>query len=52
MLRTLYFDLDGTIVHADFEGLRVTPSVYTMPQELERFCEAVEHVIAHGLPSA
>ena len=33
------------------EGLRITPSVYTTLQELERFCDAVEKVIREGLPS-
>jgi selenocysteine lyase/cysteine desulfurase len=36
----------------EFEGIRVTPSVYTTLQDLDRFCEAVEHVIAQGLPPA
>lgn len=39
------------IRHAEFEGLRVTPSVYTTLEELERFCEVVERVIRHGLPA-
>jgi isopenicillin-N epimerase len=37
--------------HANVDGIRVSPSVYTTPEELERFCEAVEHAIAHGLPA-
>jgi isopenicillin-N epimerase len=37
--------------HEDFAGLRVTPSVYTQPEELDRFCDAVEQVIQEGLPS-
>lgn len=39
-----------TIKHDDFEGLRITPSVYTTLEELDRFCEAMEHAIRHGLP--
>jgi isopenicillin-N epimerase len=39
------------INHDDFQGLRVSPSVYTTHQELDRFCDAVEDVIANGLPS-
>ncbi len=40
------------IVHDEFEGLRVSPSVYTSPHELDRFCDAIETVIRDGLPSA
>ncbi len=40
------------IKHAEFEGLRVSPSVYTSLDELDRFCDAMEHVIKHGLPTA
>ena len=38
------------INHDDCRGLRVSPSVYTTFQELDRFCEAVEDVISNGLP--
>ena len=38
------------ITHARFQGLRISPSVYTSPQELDLFCEAVEHAMTHGLP--
>ena len=40
------------IIHDDFQGLRVTPNVYTTLEELDRFVDAMEHVIKHGLPSA
>jgi selenocysteine lyase/cysteine desulfurase len=43
--------LTTLIVHEDFEGLRITPSVYTTLAELDRFGDVVEHAIAHGLPS-
>jgi selenocysteine lyase/cysteine desulfurase len=39
------------IKHAEFEGLRVTPCVYTTADEVDRFAEAVEQVIAKGLPA-
>ena len=39
------------IKHDEFEGLRVTPSVYSTMEEVDRFCSAVEHVIKHGLPT-
>lgn len=42
--------LTVAIKHAEFEGVRVTPSVYTTLEELDRFCAAVEWAIEHGLP--
>ena len=39
------------IKHPEFEGLRVTPHVYTTLEEIDRFTEAVEKVIKEGLPS-
>ncbi len=38
------------IKHDEFEGLRITPNVYTTVQELDRFCSAVEWALEHGLP--
>jgi selenocysteine lyase/cysteine desulfurase len=43
--------LTTAIVHDEFQGLRVSPSVYTTLEELDRFCTAVERVIRNGLPS-
>lgn len=42
--------LTTAIKHDEVEGLRVTASVYTTPEEVERFCEAVEWAIEKGLP--
>ena len=39
------------IKHAEFEGARVTANVYTTMEELERFCDAMEHLANNGLPS-
>jgi 7-keto-8-aminopelargonate synthetase-like enzyme len=36
---------------AECEGLRITPSVYTTLEDLERFCEAVERAVREGLPA-
>lgn len=33
------------IVHKDFEGLRVTPNIYTTPREIEIFTSAMEKLI-------
>jgi isopenicillin-N epimerase len=40
------------ITHPQFEGLRVSPNVYTTPAEIDRFAEAVEAVLKDGLPKA
>jgi len=39
------------INHAEFRGLRVSPSVYTTLEELDRFVDAMAHAARHGLPS-
>ncbi len=39
------------IVHAEFNGLRITPNVYTMPAEVDLFAEKVEDVLKKGLPA-
>ena len=37
------------IEHAEFRGTRVSPSVYTTVEEVDRFVELVEYAMAHGL---
>jgi len=39
------------IVHAEFNGLRVTPNVYTRPEEVDVFAEKMEDVLKKGLPA-
>jgi selenocysteine lyase/cysteine desulfurase len=39
------------ILHDEFQGLRVTPSVYTTLGEVDAFADEMERVIAKGLPS-
>jgi len=39
------------ILHKQFQGLRISPTVYTRLSELERFCEAMEKVAREGLPA-
>ncbi len=39
------------INHDEFRGIRVSPSVYTTIEELDRFVSAMSHVIDHGLPT-
>lgn len=41
-----------TIKHDEFEGIRVTPNVYTTLEEIDRFCDAMETVIKKGLPKS
>ncbi|MBX3365318.1 MAG: aminotransferase class V-fold PLP-dependent enzyme [Phycisphaeraceae bacterium] len=38
------------IRHDEFEGVRITPSVYTTLDELDRFAELVAHAARHGIP--
>jgi len=38
------------ILHPEFDGLRITPNVYTTLDEIDRFSETMEGVIARGLP--
>ena len=37
------------ITHPQFEGLRIAPNVYTTLDEVDRFCDAMDAVIANGL---
>jgi selenocysteine lyase/cysteine desulfurase len=39
------------IKHDEFEGLRITPSTYSTLEEVDRFCDVMEGVIAKGLPA-
>jgi selenocysteine lyase/cysteine desulfurase len=39
------------IVHDEFQGIRVSPSVYTTGEEIERFVEAMERAVREGLPA-
>jgi selenocysteine lyase/cysteine desulfurase len=39
------------IVHPEFQGLRITPSVYTTLQEIDFFREAMEDMLEKGLPA-
>ncbi len=39
------------ITHPACTGIRVTPNVYTTLEEIDRFADAMEEVIRHGLPA-
>lgn len=38
-----------SIKHDQFEGIRVSPSVYTTLEEIDRFCAAMEAAAQHGI---
>jgi len=40
------------IMHDEFQGLRITPNVYTTIEELDRFVAAMEEVVRNGVPDA
>src|SRR6266699_68910 len=39
------------IIHEEFQGIRITPNVYTTLNELDRFGEQMEFIARKGLPS-
>src|SRR4029453_15288425 len=39
------------IMHDEFQGIRITPNVYTTLGELDRFCEQMEKIARKGLPA-
>ncbi len=39
------------IKHPEFEGLRISPSVYSTLEEVDRFCEAIEVALRDGIES-
>ena len=39
------------IVHEEFQGLRITPNVYTTLSELDRFCGEMAEIARKGLPA-
>ena len=39
------------IVHDEFQGIRITPNLYTTLAELDRFCQELERIARNGLPS-
>ncbi|MEP6708152.1 MAG: aminotransferase class V-fold PLP-dependent enzyme, partial [Pyrinomonadaceae bacterium] len=40
------------IIHEEFQGLRITPNLYTTLGELDRFCGVMEAIARKGLPAA
>lgn len=40
------------IIHEEFKGIRITPSVYTTLPELDRFCQVMADIATKGLPKS
>ena len=38
------------IIHEEFQGIRITPNLYTTLSELDRFCEIMDQIARRGLP--
>ena len=49
-LRRTHQIITTPIKHPQFEGVRVSPNVFTTLEELDRFSDAMERVVRHGLP--
>ena len=39
------------IIHDEFQGIRITPNLYTTMGELDRFCNIMEMIARKGLPT-
>lgn len=50
-LQKEYRIISTVIKHAEFEGLRITPNVYTTLREIDIFAEAMEKIVQKGLPA-
>ncbi len=50
-LQREYRIITTVIKHPEFEGLRVTPNVYTTTRDIDIFAEAMEKVVQKGLPA-
>ncbi len=44
--------ITAPIMHDEFQGLRVTPNLFTTLEELDYFCEVMEQVAKKGLPKS
>jgi selenocysteine lyase/cysteine desulfurase len=39
------------IIHDEFQGIRITPNVYTTLAELDRFVDVMQRTASNGLPA-
>jgi len=51
-LWTKYRIITAPIKHAEYQGLRVTPNVYTTLEELDTFSVAIEDLLKNGAPTS
>ena len=51
-LRRTHQIITTPITHAQFEGVRISPNVFTTLEELDRFSDAMQRVVRHGLPQS
>ena len=51
-LWTKYRIITAAIKHAEYQGLRVTPNVYTTLEELDTFSVAIEDLLKNGAPTS
>jgi selenocysteine lyase/cysteine desulfurase len=47
-----HYIIIAPILREDFQGLRVTPNLFSTLEELDYFCEVMEHVAKKGLPKS
>src|SRR5262245_21477482 len=47
-----YRIITASIKHAEYQGLRITPNIYTTLQELDTFSEAIEEMLKGGTGTA
>ena len=47
-----YRIITASIKHAEYQGLRITPNIYTTLQELDTFSEAIEEMLKSGTGTA
>ena len=51
-LWTKYRIITAVIKRDDYQGLRITPNVYTTLAEVDRFADVMEDVLRKGLPTS
>jgi isopenicillin-N epimerase len=47
-----YRIITAAIKHAEFQGLRITPNIYSTLEEIDMFGDAVEDLLKHGVGTA
>jgi selenocysteine lyase/cysteine desulfurase len=50
-LWTKYRIITAAIKRDDYQGLRITPNVYTTLDEIDTFASAIEELVKNGAPS-